>query len=157
MFLRLPLAALACALACTGPLSLSARSQPPQPEVQAAEIVVRALGTRAAELRLRLRADNPGPAVQLEEALLEWTLDDLRFASSRHALDAEWPAQAAAQQEIDVSLAYLAFPPAERPGARRADSFQLAVQGTLRARAGERQLSIPLGGAVTVSRPTTER
>lgn len=141
------------ASSCTGPLELSARSQTQRPEVQAVRIEVLSLGLRTADLRLHLIVDNPGEALEGKEAILEWMLDDFRFASSQHRLSAAWPARQISEQTIDVSLAYFALPFSEFSGARRIDSFHLIVQGELIASAGDRQVAIAISAQTPISRP----
>lgn len=138
---------------CTGPLKLSAGSQGARPEIQEARIEVLSLGMRTAELRLHLRIDNPGGTLEGGEARLEWTLEDVRFASSRHGLSLPWPARQVSEQTIDVSLAFFSLPFTEFSGAPRRDDFHLVVQGELSAGPGDRRIAIPISAQTSISRP----
>ncbi len=151
--LLLTLLSAAAAAACSGPLKLSARPEAPRPTLQSARLEVLALGPRTADLRLHLTVDNPGEALEVQEAALEWMLDEYRFASSRHRLNASWPARQIAEQAIDISLAYFSLPFAEFSDARRRDDFQLIVQGELTAAAEDRQVAISISAQAPLSRP----
>lgn len=147
------LTTLLSAAACSGPLKLSARAEAPRPTLQSARLEVLALGPRTADLRLHLTVDNPGEALEVQEAALEWMLDEYRFASSRHRLNVSWPARQVAEQAIDVSLAYFSLPFAEFSDARRRNDFQLIVRGELSAAAEDRQVAISISAQAPLSRP----
>jgi hypothetical protein len=137
-------------------MALRDRRQTSQPEVNAVRIEVLSLDNRsAAELRLHLHIDNPGEALTLREAALEWLLDDQTFAHSRHRLDATCAAHQDSEQAIDISLAYQTLPFAEFPGrARLIEDFKLVVRGELRAESGGRRaVAMPFVGQTALARP----